>query len=195
MNADLVKLARGIAEGLAIVHANQFVHLDLKPDNIFLDSGNEALIGDFGISNHTVHGGVELYLKTDQGTIPYIAPEIWNGTPFKYEPDIFALGVILYKLLLGTLPFLSADNFPDYSRIICSGEYNEQPLKEINEYYERELEKAMKDSSKELIMKEAEAKDEYVEVIKGCLDVDRKTRLNIWQVLSNYLVYINRSHK
>ena len=128
------------------------------------------MIGDFGISNQMMKGKVQEYVTTNQGTQLYLAPEIYQGDKFKLEPDIFAYGIILYELLTGKRPFIPM-LFKDISEIICKGEYEE-----------KYLERVMCDSVNRVYL---------IELIRGCLEIDRKKRLNIWDVLGNiYYIYI-----
>ena len=85
------------------MHQNLISHRDLKPENILIDSNNLIKIGDFGLSNLMKVGKL---LKTACGTPNYAAPEIVGER--KYEGtsvDIWSCGVILYALLVGSLPF------------------------------------------------------------------------------------------
>jgi len=85
------------------VHQNLISHRDLKPENILIDSNNLIKIGDFGLSNLMKDGKL---LKTACGSPNYAAPEIVGER--KYEGtsvDIWSCGVILYALLVGSLPF------------------------------------------------------------------------------------------
>ena len=85
------------------MHQNLISHRDLKPENILIDSNNLIKIGDFGLSNLMKDGKL---LKTACGTPNYAAPEIVGER--KYEGtsvDIWSCGVILYALLVGSLPF------------------------------------------------------------------------------------------
>ena len=156
-----LKYLQDIAVGISSVHANDIVHLDLKPANIFLHHRGDILIGDFGLSNRFDKGSK--YLTTNQGTIPYIAPEIWKGQPFKFEPDVFAYGVIFYQLLTGQRPFTTMF---DYGEIICRGEYDDIPLDKLN--------------MKPAIIQQVK------ELVKSCLTVERKERAKIWDVLGNF---------
>ena len=92
----------GIAAGVAYLHDHGIVHRDLKPGNIFVDEGI-VKIGDYGLSKFiscSRRSG-----QTDSvGTVHYMAPEIANGRYGK-EIDIYALGIILYEMLTGHVPF------------------------------------------------------------------------------------------
>lgn len=92
----------GIAKGLAYLHDRGIVHRDLKPANIFYDDGY-VKIGDYGLSKHmsiSRHSGQTVSV----GTVHYMAPEIGSGSYTK-AIDVYALGVILYEMLTGGLPF------------------------------------------------------------------------------------------
>lgn len=92
----------GIAKGLSYLHERGIVHRDLKPGNIFYDDGY-VKIGDYGLSKHiavSAHSGNTVSV----GTVHYMAPEIGSGS-YSKAIDIYALGVILYEMLTGRLPF------------------------------------------------------------------------------------------
>ncbi len=92
----------GIATGVAYLHDHGIVHRDLKPANIFLDEST-VKIGDYGLSKF-----ISCSRRSGQtesvGTVHYMAPEIANGRYGK-EIDTYALGIILYEMLTGHVPF------------------------------------------------------------------------------------------
>ncbi|MHC4399137.1 MAG: serine/threonine-protein kinase [Planctomycetota bacterium] len=103
MPADQVLMwMHGMGAGVAYLHDHGIVHRDLKPGNIFSDEGM-VKIGDYGLSKF-----ISCSRRSGQtesiGTVHYMAPEVANGRYGK-EIDIYALGVILYEMLTGRVPF------------------------------------------------------------------------------------------
>jgi serine/threonine protein kinase len=100
--AEALAWMHGIAAGVAYLHDHGIVHRDLKPGNIFIDEGM-IKIGDYGLSKF-----ISCSRRSGQtgsvGTVHYMAPEIANGRYGK-EIDIYALGIILYEMLTGHVPF------------------------------------------------------------------------------------------
>ena len=100
--AEALAWIHGIAAGVAYLHDHGIVHRDLKPGNIFVDEGI-VKIGDYGLSKF-----ISCSRRSGQtgsvGTVHYMAPEIANGRYGK-EIDIYALGIILYEMLTGHVPF------------------------------------------------------------------------------------------
>jgi len=99
-----VSITRQICEGLAEAHKLGVVHRDLKPQNIMIDREGNARIMDFGIARSLKAKGI-----TDGGIIigtpEYMSPEQVEGKEIDQRADIYALGVILYEMLIGRVPF------------------------------------------------------------------------------------------
>ncbi|MCS7237285.1 MAG: serine/threonine protein kinase [Thermoguttaceae bacterium] len=99
---EIVSWFQGIASGLAYLHDQGIVHRDLKPSNIFREQGI-VKIGDYGLCKF-ISAGKRSGQTESVGTVHYMAPEIANGRYGK-QVDIYALGVILYEMLTGRVPF------------------------------------------------------------------------------------------
>ncbi|XP_057666064.1 serine/threonine-protein kinase SIK2-like isoform X1 [Diorhabda carinulata] len=92
-----------ILSAVEYCHNRNIVHRDLKAENLLLDSNNNIKIADFGFSNYYTVGG---QLSTWCGSPPYAAPEVFEGKKYVGpEIDIWSLGVVLYVLVCGALPF------------------------------------------------------------------------------------------
>jgi serine/threonine-protein kinase len=105
-----LELGVQIARGLAFAHANGYVHRDVKPQNVLLNGDGQAKVTDFGIARSldVKHGVTQT--GTVLGTSDYIAPEQAQGRPVDEHTDVYSLGIVLYELLTGAVPF-SGDNF------------------------------------------------------------------------------------
>jgi serine/threonine protein kinase len=107
-----VKIALGVAEALEYIHTHGVVHRDLKPENIMIDGEDHIKLIDFGIAANV--GSRRLtFAKFSQtmGTPDYISPEQVKGKRGDARSDIYALGVMLYEMLTGKVPFTGANAF------------------------------------------------------------------------------------
>jgi eukaryotic-like serine/threonine-protein kinase len=102
------RIAVDIAAGLAHAHDRGLVHRDLKPSNVLFDGEGRAKIADFGIARLGEQSGLT-ELGTVLGTATTISPEQAAGLPATPASDVYAFGVILYRLLTGRLPFEAED--------------------------------------------------------------------------------------
>lgn len=101
---EAINFARQILDGLAAIHDEGIIHRDVKPQNVLIDTGLQAKITDFGVAFVTVDPGLtETGMAV--GTAAYMAPEQASGEPVGPQADLYAVGVILYELLTGRLPF------------------------------------------------------------------------------------------
>ena len=107
-----VWITRQIASGLAAAHATGVIHRDVKPDNVFLvgEPGNfHALkLVDFGLARLQGQSG-RTAVGVTVGTLEYMAPEQTVKDPTGPRTDVYALGVVLYRILTGQLPFVGTD--------------------------------------------------------------------------------------
>jgi len=102
-------ILRQIGAALGYAHSKGFVHRDVKPENILFRDDGTAVLTDFGISK-ALHSSTHLTeTGTSMGTPHYMSPEQVRGQPIDQRVDLYALGVILYEMLMGRLPYSGAD--------------------------------------------------------------------------------------
>jgi serine/threonine-protein kinase len=93
-----------IARGLTVAHARNMIHRDIKPQNVLIDSEGRAKLTDFGISRQLEQDGMTATGRV-LGTTDYVAPEQAMGHGVDQRSDIYSLGVVLYEMLIGQVPF------------------------------------------------------------------------------------------
>jgi serine/threonine-protein kinase len=101
---EALEIADEVARGLAFAHEQGLIHRDVKPQNVLLNGDGRAKVTDFGIAR-TVDVDGMTQTGTVLGTSNYIAPEQASGQPVDAHSDVYALGVVLYELLAGEVPF------------------------------------------------------------------------------------------
>ena len=138
--ADVARVGREVAQGLAAAHALGVVHRDIKPANIWIEEpGGRVRLLDFGLARSG--GGVEALLPESDagepgltevgamlGTPAYMAPEQLSGGHADARTDLFSLGAVLYQMLTGRLPF-RGPTLGELTAEICAGAY--QPVAEL----------------------------------------------------------------
>src|SRR5215831_1370211 len=149
---EVLNVAIQIAGALAAAHANGIVHRDIKPENIILRSDGIAKVLDFGLAKLTGKGSPELvdseaptraHLKTDpgvvMGTATYMSPEQARGHQVDARSDIFSLGVVIYEMQTGHLPFEGSSIYEIMAAILSDQE--SPPLSRYSPEVPAELER------------------------------------------------------
>ena len=93
-----------IGQGIQAAHERNIIHRDIKPQNIIMDSSGTLKVTDFGIAK-AVEGDKAIAGGTAMGSVHYISPEQARGGFTDYRSDIYSLGVVLYEMLAGRVPF------------------------------------------------------------------------------------------
>jgi serine/threonine protein kinase/Tfp pilus assembly protein PilF len=101
---EAVAVAKQVCEGLAEAHRLRVVHRDLKPQNIMIDEEGDAKVMDFGIARSVEAAGIT-QTGVMIGTPDYISPEQAEGEEADHRSDIYSLGIILYEMVTGGVPF------------------------------------------------------------------------------------------
>lgn len=133
-----IQLARQIAEALEHAHENSIIHRDVKPHNILITRSGRAKLTDFGIAQASA--STLTHTDTIVGSVHYISPEQAKGEPAGPKSDIYALGVVLYEMLTGKVPYQA-----DGAIGVALKHIQEQPLslREINPMVPEDLEKVV----------------------------------------------------
>src|SRR5688500_7287454 len=100
-----LQIIREISDGLMAAHGVGVVHRDLKPENVMLDGDGRAVIMDFGISRSLTGTGAGTMMGSVVGTLEYMSPEQARGETADQRSDIYALGLMLYDMLVGRRRF------------------------------------------------------------------------------------------
>ena len=102
---EAVKIVVAIAEGLEHAHMMGIVHCDIKPHNILITDSGRIKVTDFGIARAINTAATMMYTNSVMGSAHYISPEQASGKSINVSTDIYSLGVVLYELLTGEVPF------------------------------------------------------------------------------------------
>ncbi|MGC2322242.1 MAG: serine/threonine-protein kinase [Terriglobales bacterium] len=107
-----LRIALGICEALSYIHTHGVVHRDLKPENIMVDASDHIKLIDFGIAANVGSRRITFAkLSNTMGTPDYISPEQVRGKRGDARSDLYALGVMLYEMLTGKVPFTGPNAF------------------------------------------------------------------------------------
>lgn len=118
---EIAELIIEICKGLAAIHSLGIMHRDLKPENIMIDQNATAKILDFGVAREKASNITTEVQRV--GSIYYMAPELWRGDQLTPAIDLYSLGVVLYELTTGKLPFEA-----DYLGAIMKMHLEETPV-------------------------------------------------------------------
>lgn len=108
---EVQKVMRSICDALAYAHEQGVLHRDIKPSNIMISNDQTVYLTDFGLARMAHQGESTLSVDTMLGTPHYISPEQAQSEPLDGRTDVYAVGIILYELMTGRLPFTGDSAF------------------------------------------------------------------------------------
>ncbi|MDD6102006.1 MAG: Stk1 family PASTA domain-containing Ser/Thr kinase [Clostridiales bacterium] len=135
---EAVGIAIQIAQGLDAAHANHIVHRDIKPQNIIISREGKVKVTDFGIARATFKTSTNTINQAPVGSVHYLSPEQARGGFSDERSDIYSLGVTIYEMLSGKVPF-SGENNVSVALLHIQGEAT--PLCELNDAVTPSVEK------------------------------------------------------
>jgi serine/threonine protein kinase/tetratricopeptide (TPR) repeat protein len=143
--SEVINIGMQICAGLAKAHEAGITHRDLKPQNILVDNDNRVRILDFGLAK--LKGDVKITRDgSTLGTVSYMSPEQAQGEETDRRSDIFSLGVMLYEMITGRLPFQGEHQAAILNSIITQepqllSRYNNQVSQEMERIVSKALSK------------------------------------------------------
>jgi len=138
--SEVIQILEPICSALQFAHRSQIYHCDVKPANIMLHEDGRVLLTDFGIARLAGTGD-----GVDGGTPPYMAPEQFESKPVDARTDVYALGVTIYEMLAGKLPFRGDSSYSKGSTLRERIEWEHRflpvpPLRQVNPAFSVETE-------------------------------------------------------
>ncbi|MFH1956903.1 MAG: protein kinase [bacterium] len=155
---EAVKVLNQVCEALKYAHSKKIIHRDVKPSNIIVGGAGETKVMDFGIAREAKNTYSRLTGKDTSGTLAYMAPEQELGS-YDVQSDIFSVGVCLYEMLTGELPFKGPNFLAQKERMVY------RTAKEIN----------------------PEISEKIEEIIRTCLQVNKENRYSSVEKLEEEL--------
>ncbi len=102
---DILRITRGVADALTFAHSHGILHRDVKPSNIMIDRDGHIYLTDFGLARLTYSGESTLSRDMLIGSPQYLSPEQAKGEHVDERSDIYSLGIVLYEMFTGRVPF------------------------------------------------------------------------------------------
>ena len=176
---EAVGIAVQIAQGMEAAHSNHIVHRDIKPQNIIISKEGKVKVTDFGIAKAVTSDTIT---SNAMGSVHYLSPEQARGGFSDEKSDIYSLGVTMYEMLTGRVPFIG-DN--TVSVALCHLQEDPIPLRDLDPTIPVSLDK--------IVQKCMQKKPEYRYLSASDLIVDLKKSLSnpdgaYIQILNNHAV-------
>jgi len=157
-----VSIARQIASALSLAHRNHIIHRDVKPHNILITTDGTAKITDFGIAKAVNSATIVNNTSTIMGSVHYFSPEQARGGYVDEKSDIYSLGIVLFEMLTGKVPF-DADNPVSVAIMHINNEI--QPPSEINPAISKAIEEVVLKATDKYQINRYRTADEMLEAL------------------------------
>jgi len=148
---ETIRISRQIAEALKHAHSNKIVHRDIKPHNILLTSEGIVKVADFGIARASTSSTIN-NTSNVIGSVHYFSPEQARGGYVDDKSDIYSLGIVMYEMITGAVPF-DADNHIS----VAMKQIQEKPVPPSKKLINKEISSTLED----IIMKCLEKNQSY----------------------------------
>jgi len=112
-----LKIARDVVKGMIFLHQANFIHMDLKPENLLLDEHSVVKICDFGLSE--IRSPDRMNPGRPKGTPLYMAPELMRGKGFNEKVDLYSFGVLLWQILVQEPPYSNFHSWKPFVEAVC----------------------------------------------------------------------------
>lgn len=185
---DALGILEQVARAVHFAHTHGVVHRDLKPSNVMVDPHNRAYVMDFGLAK-TLDTQSRLTVSgSTVGTPYYMAPEQVRGDAERIGPrtDVYALGVMLYEILTGVLPFTAATEVALFDKILSD---DPVPPRSLKTYIERDIEAiCLRALEKDPELRYPTA-EEFADDLRRFLAAEpiRTLRPSLWRSVTRYL--------
>ncbi len=160
---ETLNVAEGVLEALAFMHRKGIIHRDIKPSNIMVTDSGLIKVTDFGIARLVEGDAAITRAGAKVGTLYYMAPELLKSGTVSPLVDIYSLGVTLYQLLTGKVPFAGRT---EYEIIKGHIEKKPTPIKELNPNVPDDLVKAVEKALEKDPRKRFQSAAEFLQEIK-----------------------------
>ncbi|MCH3961234.1 MAG: Stk1 family PASTA domain-containing Ser/Thr kinase [Solobacterium sp.] len=170
LNEEAVDIMKQMCSAIAEAHSRGIIHRDIKPQNVIVKADGSIKILDFGIA--TAKGAMQLTQANNvMGSVHYLAPELARGEPSSPQSDIYALGICLYEMLAGDVPFKAEQ------AVQVALKHMRDPMPDIravNNTVPQSIENIITRATAKLPAQRYRSCDEMLRDISTCLRPDRR---------------------